>query len=228
MTTVVLVHGAWHGAWSWSALSAELAQRSIAHVTVELPSVGDASADLSDDVAALIAAVSGVEGRLVLVGHSYGGVVITQAAAELDTVDRLVYVAAFLPDAGESLLDQVDYGPLEWIVPAGEGLLGVEPGREVDLFYADVEPSVAADAVSRLRPQAAASFAQPVTTASWRDVPATYVVCTGDRCIPPAAQRRWAEQVQEFLELESGHSPFLSQPAELADVLAVRSGGVSA
>ena len=228
MTTVVLVHGAWHGAWSWSALSAELAERSIDHLTLDLPSVGDANADLSADVAALVAAVSGVEGRLVLVGHSYGGVVITQAAAGLDAVERLVYVTAFMPDVGESLLDQVDYGPLEWIVPAGEGLLAVEQGGEMDLFYADVEPSVAADAVSRLQPQAASSFSQPVTTASWRDIPATYVVCTGDRCIPPDAQRRWAERAQEVVEIEASHSPFLSQPSDLADVLAVRSGGVSA
>ena len=222
MTTVVLVHGAWHGAWSWARLEPELEARGLAHRSLDLPSVGDASADLPADVAALRTVVESVDGPVVLVGHSYGGVVITQAGAELPQVERLVYVTAFAPDAGESLLDQVTYGPLTWIVPEGEGLLGVEHGRELDLFYGDLDPATAASAAARLRPQAAASFAQPVEAAGWRERPTTYVVCTEDRCIPPSSQREWSRRADDVAEIGAGHSPFLSQPGALADLLAVR------
>ena len=223
MTTVVLVHGAWHGAWSWSGLEAALAERGVASRTVELPSVGtDPSRDLVGDAEAVRAAVREVGGPVVLVAHSYGGMVVTEAAAGLDGVVRLVYLTAFVPDVGQSLLDLVDYGPLTWIVPAGEGLLGVATGEEVDLFYGDVPADQAAAAALRLRPQAAASFGQPVTAAAWRDVPSTYVVCTEDRCIPAAAQRAWAERCTEVVELASSHSPFLSRPGEVAELLAAR------
>lgn len=222
MTTVLLVHGAWHGAWSWSRLQSALEARGVASATVELPSVGDAGADLSADVTAVREAASALEGPVVLVGHSYGGAVITAAGADLPQVQRLVYVTAFVPDAGESLLDQVTYGPLTWIVPAGEGLLGVETGREVELFYADVPADEAAAAVTRLRPQSAASFATPVPQAAWRELPATYVVCTEDQCIPEEAQRTWSARCADVVELPSSHSPFLSHADELADVLAAR------
>ena len=146
MTTLVLVHGAWHGAWAWQPLERELQRRGVATAAVELPTVGDATADLPADVAVLRDAVAAVDGPVVLVGHSYGGVVVTEAATGLDQVQSLVYVTAFAPDAGESLLDQVTYGPLEWIVPAGEGLLGVAAERARDLFYADIDPAEAARA----------------------------------------------------------------------------------
>ena len=225
MTTLVLVHGAWHGAWAWQSLERELEGRGVATAAVELPTVGDATADLPADVAVLRAAVAAVDGPVVLVGHSYGGVVVTEAATGLDQVQRLVYVTAFAPDAGESLLDQVTYGPLEWIVPAGEGLLGVAEGRARDLFYADVDPAQAERAQARLRPQAAASFGQPVRSAAWRDVPSTYVVCSEDRCVPPDAQRTWSARATETVELATGHSPFLARPAALADLLAARLPG---
>ncbi len=222
MTALVLVHGAWHGAWAWEALQRELQARGVDARAVELPTVGDAAADLRTDVAVLRGAVTSLAGPVVLVGHSYGGVVVTEAAQGLDQVQRLVYVTAFVPDAGESLLDQVTYGPLEWIVPAGEGLLGVAEDRARDLFYADVDPAAAARAQQRLRPQAAASFGQPVQAAAWRDVPSTYVVCTEDRCIPPDRQREWSARATEAVELATGHSPFLAQPAALADLLVAR------
>lgn len=222
MTALVLVHGAWHGAWAWQALERELQVRGVVAHAVELPTVGNAAADLRSDVAVLRAAVTALAGPVVLVGHSYGGVVVTEAADGLEQVQRLVYVTAFAPDVGESLLDQVSYGPLDWIRPAGPGLLGVAEDRARELFYADVEPAVAARAQARLRPQAAASFGQPVQAAAWRHVPSTYLVCTADRCIPPTAQREWSSRTTETVELPTGHSPFLAQPAALADLLVAR------
>lgn len=222
VTDLVLVHGAWHGAWAWEALERELQRRGVATHAVQLPSVGDAEADLRRDVAVLRDAVDAIAGPVVLVGHSYGGVVITEAADGLEQVQRLVYVTAFAPDVGESLLDQVSYGPLDWILPAGPGLLSVAEDRAHDVFYADVDPAVAAQAQARLRPQAAASFAQPVQGAGWRHVPSTYVLCTDDRCIPPSAQRQYSSRATETVELPTGHSPFLAQPAALADLLVDR------
>lgn len=225
MTTVVLVHGAWHGAWSWSALQAALDARGVAHVAVELPSVGDDPAcDLRGDAEVLRSAVRDVDGPVLLVGHSYGGMVVTEAAAGPEQVAGLVYLTAFVPDVGESLLDLVTYGPLTWIVPAGEGLLGVATGEEVELFYGDVAADDALAASLRLRPQAAASFAQPASAAGWRDVRSTYVVCTQDRCIPEDAQREWAQRCDEVLELPTSHSPFLSRRDDVAELLAARAG----
>lgn len=223
MTTVVLVHGAWHGADSWARLQAALDARGVATRAVPLPSVGtDPSRDLAGDAEAVRAAVRELDGPVVLVGHSYGGMVVTEAAADLDQVVRLVFLTAFVPDVGESLLDLVTYGPLTWIVPVGEGLLGVAPGEEVDLFYGDLPADDAAAAVLRLQPQAAASFVQPATAAAWRDVPSTYVVCTQDHCIPEAAQREWAQRCGEVLELSTSHSPFLARPDDVAELLAAR------
>ena len=222
VTTLVLVPGAWHGAWAYDALRAELQARCVASSAVDLPTVGDAAADLPDDVAAVRAAVTAVDGPVVLVGHSYGGVVVTEAAHGLEQVQRLVYVTAFAPDAGQSLLDQVDYGPLEWIVPAGDGLLGVADDAVRELFYGDLDPEAAAASQERLQPQAAASFASPVQAAAWHTTPTTYVVCTEDRCIPPQAQRRWAERAGDVVELATSHSPFLARPTALADLLVAR------
>jgi len=222
VTTLVLVHGAWHGAWAWDLLESELRLREVGVRTVQLPTAGDAGAGLDDDVAVLRGAVTAIAGPVVLVGHSYGGVVITEAADGLQQVQRLVYVTAFMPDVGESLLDLVTYGPLDWIVPAGEGLLGVAEGRARNVFYGDVDPVTAAQAEARLRPQAASSFGQPVRAAAWRAVPSTYLVGTEDRAIPPAAQRTWSARASETVELATSHSPFLAQPSVLAELLSAR------
>ncbi|MDP9436722.1 MAG: alpha/beta fold hydrolase [Actinomycetota bacterium] len=98
-------------------------------------------------------------------------------------------------------------------------------GEETALFYGDVDGDRAAAAALRLRPQAAASFGQPVTGAGWRGLPSTYVVCTRGRTIPPAAQREFAQHCSEVVELPSSHSPFLSRPADVADLLVERLTG---
>jgi pimeloyl-ACP methyl ester carboxylesterase len=219
--TLVLVHAAWHGAWCWSALTAALRRRGVDTRAVELTSHGTDPADVGDlrsDTELVREAVRAVPGPVVLLGHSYGGVVVTEAAEGLDNVSRLVYLAAFAPDKGDTMLSLTGGGDAPWI-HAEDGLLSVEPGWGRRLFYSGCGPRTALDAERRLLPQSAASFAQEVRRTAWRSIPSTYVVCSEDRAIPPGAQRRMGAAVGEVVELKAGHSPFLSDPSAVADLL---------
>lgn len=190
-------------------------------VAVELPSCGS-SAPLSD-LAADVAAVRGFLDAepTVLVGHSYGGTVIT-AAGDHPSVQRLVYVTSMLPDVGESLATLAGPGP-GWVQPDAEGLLAMRPDLTEEQirhhFLADCAPELAAGAIERLARQNPLALTQPVTTAAWRTVPSRYVVCTEDLATPPQRQRQFAERAGEVVELAGGHHPFLSRPGELAEAI---------
>lgn len=219
MATLVLVHGAWHGAWCWDQVVAELGARGVRSVAVELPCTS-----LDDDTAAVVAAMRGLRGTLVLVGHSYGGAVITGAGAGFPNVEHLVYLAAFMPDKDESVSSIVASGPpvpLNDAVVPSDGALTVDPARAYDVFYADCPPAVAEAAVARLRPQAAACFDQRPIGLAWLQCQSTYVVCTQDRALAPELQNRMAAQrARQAYQLNASHSPFLSQPTVVADLLA--------
>jgi hypothetical protein len=103
-----------------------------------------------------------------------------------------------------------------------DGLMSVSAGWGSKLFYSDCPPEVAADAESRLQPQSVASFGQEVTTTTWRTIHSTYFICTDDQSVAPAAQRRWAQLVHDSVEIRSGHSPMLSRPQHVADLIAER------
>ncbi|OLF09581.1 alpha/beta hydrolase [Actinophytocola xanthii] len=219
--TLVLVHGAWHGAWCWSPLASALRKRGIETRAVELTSHGTDPAvvgDLRSDTELVRETVRAVPGPVVLLGHSYGGVVVTEAAEGLDTVSRLVYLAAFVPDKGDTMRSLTGGGDAPWI-HFENGLLSVERGWGRRLFYSGCGPRTALDAERRLLPQSAASFAQEVRGTAWRTIPSTYVVCAEDRAIAPGVQRRMGAAVGEVVELRSGHSPFLSHPVAVADLL---------
>jgi pimeloyl-ACP methyl ester carboxylesterase len=226
-STIVLVHGAWHGAWSWERVVPLLEQSGLDVRTVELPSVGldvDTSRDLSGDAAAVSQVLDDVRGPNLLCGHSYGGLVITMAAAGRADVTRLVYLCAAMPDAGESgaaVFERAGISP-GWIVME-DGRMMVDPAQARAVFYGDCDAETQRAAVERLRPMSPAAHLEPVPVAAWRTIPSTYVVCTMDEAIPTAAQRAaFAPQAGEVLELESSHSPFLSQPRALAELLAER------
>lgn len=220
--TFVLVHGAWHGPWAWTPVLAGLEARGHAVETVALPSTGDdpaALGDLAADVAAVHGVLNGIDGRAVLVGHSYGGIPITQASAYRDDVSHLVYVCGFMLDVGESLWGGLGGEAPPWfeMIADGAAILPRDPAR---VFYADVDPVIAERSAARLRPQSTASFRSPVTAAGWHHIPSTYVVTKQDQVIPPAAQEQMASHASRVYRIDTSHSPFLSQPNEVVDLVA--------
>jgi len=221
--TIMLVHGAWHGSWCWDALRERLDAAGIASAVVDNPSVTLPGSDLSADGDNLRAALDAIPGPIVLVGHSYGGAVITDAG-DHPNVERLVYLTAFALDAGESVMQNELMGGEEMRLAealAFDGdLITVEPARVVEFFYHDCPPEVAAAASAQLRPMSLAAMAGVTRQVAWREKPSTYVVCTDDRAIPVALQRSAAARTNEVVELPGSHSPFLSRPDDLARLLA--------
>ncbi len=224
MPTIVLVHGAWHGSWCWQRVTPLLERRGIAVRTVDLPSVGaepGTTTDLSADAAAVRAVVDDIGGPVVLCGHSYGGMVISHVAAE--RVVRLVYLCAFMPAEGESLVSIGGGKNAPWIQALDGGLMLPDPAQADEVFYADCDAATRQWAKSRLRPQSGATVIEPVPRPAWRKIPSTYVVCANDMAMPADLQRNvFAPRASEMLELQASHSPFLSQPAAVADLLAER------
>lgn len=225
-SAVLLVHGAWHGSWVWERVVPLLEERGLLVRTVDLPSVGAApgvGADLAGDAAVVSAALDSIDGSALLCGHSYGGIVISAAAAGRSDVSRLVYLCAFMPGAGESLVALTGGKPAPWILPLDGGLTLPDPAQSADVFYADCDEETAHEAVARIKPMAGAPFGEPVAEPAWHDIPSTYVVCTQDRAIPPELQRDvFAPRAGDVIELEASHSPFFSQPAAVAALLAER------
>ncbi|MPQ98017.1 alpha/beta fold hydrolase [Modestobacter sp. I12A-02628] len=216
---LLLVHGAWHSSGAFRLLRAELGD--VACSAVDLPSSGlapDRLGTLTDDATLVRAAVAGIDGPVVVLGHSYGGAVISEALAGAPNVTRLVYLAAFQLDVGESLFQAAGGAPLPWFDWQEErGFVDARDAREV--FYADVDPDLAASATVQLRHQSTASFTQPLSQAAWRSIPSTYIACTQDRAIPYPAQQAMARRATDVLTMETSHSPFLSRPGELAGLL---------
>ena len=221
--TIVLVHGAWHGAWCWERLVAVLEYRQCAVRTVELPSVDagpNVTVGLESDAAAVRAVVDEVDGPVLLCGHSYGGMVISKASYRLPKVSKLVYLCAFVPESGESLVS-IGGGQLApWIQLKDGGLTVPDLGRAAELFYADCDSATQAWAIGQIRPQCAAPFSDAVMHPGWKEILSTYIVCSADRAMPPDWQRDlFAPRLNKVVQIDSSHSPFLSRPTELAELL---------
>jgi pimeloyl-ACP methyl ester carboxylesterase len=221
---VVLVHGAWHGPWCWDRVTPLLHARGIETIPVDLPTMNEDARDTStrDDAAALRAALDALDKQAVIVGHSYGGVVITHGAAAHPMVKRLVYLAAYMPDANQCLNDLIALVPnvdlMRALVRSGDGRLTVDSSAVAPFFYNDCDEATVAWAAERLRPMLFSS-GEVAPAAAWRSAPSTYVVCARDRAILPELQRRMAQQADEVIQWDTSHSPFASQPALVADLL---------
>ena len=193
----------------------------VASVAVALPSCGETGAtlgDLYDDVAACHQAIAEVGGPVVLCGHSYGGMVITQAGAD-DRVTQLLYVTSVMPDAGQSQAQLIGSEPAPWLQPGEDGTIGVDPGMIREFFLQDCDESTTEQAISRLTRQSLAPFTQAPRQIAWQQKPATYFVCTEDLSTPPKAQRQRVKSGTRLVEFGAGHHPFLSRPDEFAACL---------
>jgi pimeloyl-ACP methyl ester carboxylesterase len=227
---VVFVHGACvrDGSWWWHLAAAALQERGTSSVAPELPSCGEGrrpagsqGPGLPDDVAAVRAVLAEGNEPTVVVAHSYGGVVVAEAAVDVETVRHLVLVSSYLPEPGESLSTFGADAPPPFLDfdPAG-GTFGARPELFAETFAQDCRPDIARDAATRLVRQTLAVTQQPVRAAAWHDLPTTYVVCIEDRGTPAAAQREFSRRADKVIEVEAGHHPFLSQPQAIADIIA--------
>lgn len=217
---MLLVHGAWHGAWCWADLELELAQLSWATRTLDLPSalrtlaLREPFPGMCDDALVIGNAIEDIDGPVLVVGHSYGGIPVTEAIGDAPNVVGVVYLAAFMLDVGECLFAITNQN-----VP--RDLAGTLPMMDNPRtrFYSDVLEDKARRAVAKLVPQSVRSFGETVTKAGWRTVPATYIVCTGDESLPLDLQEIFAVRATAVETMDSGHSPFFSMPGELARFL---------
>lgn len=212
MIAAVLVHGLYHQPAHFTALAALLRARG---VEVTAPALHRGS--LAEDTRAVQAAVDALPTPPVVLGHSYGGSVITG----LTGVARLVYVAAFVPDQGESaaVLGGASALLRTAVLPNADGTTHIDPTLAADLFYGDCPPAVAAHATALLRHQSPGCGRGVPQRQAWRDTPSTYVVCALDRAVDPAVQRAMAERCTTTVERPTSHSPYLSRPAEVATLI---------
>jgi len=175
---------------------------------------------LEADAAAVKATLAEVAGNVILCGHSYGGMVISLAGTGEPKVERLVYVCAYVPESGQSLTDIRGGRRAPWVRKIDGGLTVPDFESAASLFYGDCDPTTQQWAMRQLRPQAGAAFEQPVPAPAWKTLTSTYVVCGHDMAIAPEQQRQlFAPRATQVIELDSAHSPFLSMPHRLAEVI---------
>ncbi len=230
MSAYILVHGAWHGGWCWFKVREYLEERGNKVITPDLPGHGDdpgTTADASMDryVERVLASVEACDEAPVLVGHSMAGAVISQVAEQApESIAGLVFVAAFVPQDGESILD-LSGANLASVLRGN--LVFSEDGNTVTLpddmivpaFYHDCDESDIEFARERLRPQSAGVFSTPVHLSDGRygSVAKQFIECIEDQAIHISLQRTMARRARCLVNtLQTGHSPFFSAPAALA------------
>jgi pimeloyl-ACP methyl ester carboxylesterase len=224
MPTLIFVHGACvrDAAWWWNSMTGPLADHGIDSVAVPLPSCGETGDELGDlyaDVDACRQAIAAAEGPVVLCGHSYGGMIITEAGTD-DRVTQLLYVTSVMPDAGQSQADLIGSEPAPWLQPAADGTVGVDPDMIREFFLQDCDEITTQQAVSRLTRQSLTPFMQPPRQIGWQQKPSTYFVCTEDLATPGEVQRRRVRANTRLVEFSAGHHPFLSRPDAFAHSIA--------
>jgi pimeloyl-ACP methyl ester carboxylesterase len=215
---VILVHGAWHGAWAWGEIVPRLSAEGIRSIAVDLPSKGretNALGDLRDDAETVRAAIAAAGAPTLVIAHSYGGLPASEGAAE---AAHLLFLAAFMVEPGQSLLALRGGVEPEWWRTSEDGRT-LFPDDPEHLFYADCEPAVAARAAAALVPQRKDVFSQELRSAAWQTLPSTYVVCERDNAVPPALQEVMAGRAGTVSRIDSSHSPFLSRPDELTAII---------
>lgn len=232
MASYVLVHGAYHGAWCWYKVKPSLETRGHDVTTFDLPAHGidmtpPASVSFDDYVTQVCDAIDHLEESIILVGHSMAGMVITQAAERrVDAIDTVVYLTAYLPADGESMIDQRVEGSLisrNFTVDEPQGVGIVEDDAITEIFYADCSSHDQALARSLFRPEPVEPLRTPVSISTERfgSVRRAYIRCEHDQGITDDQQRSMIEENRVDIEvsLPSSHSPFFSMPEETVDAL---------
>lgn len=213
---VLLVHGAWLGAWSWERVQPELAARGWEVATVELPSVANRGAPrfgLHDDAAVVRERITEIDRPVVVVAHSYGGAVVSQGAANLANVRHIVYVCAFQLDVGECLTDLC--GTPEWWSIDGDAMTADNP-REI--LFTDVPQADSDRAIARLKPFSYVAVTEKLTAAAWHSVSSTYILCEKDTKAD-VAQDVMSQRATHVRRLSADHMPLLSTPLALTNLI---------
>lgn len=214
---IVLVHGAFADGSGWEDVYKILVKRGY-NVSV----VGNPNTGLTEDVAATKLVLARQNGPAILVGHSYGGAIITEAGND-SMVAGLVYVSAFVPDAGESLLKLLQSGPPSpnsGILPPSNGFVWYDKSKFHSGFCADLPKEKAAFMADSQIPVAASVFGSTITQAAWKTKPSYYIVATQDQTIPPDAERFMAKRAgAKVTEIKGSHVLFISQPEAVANVI---------
>jgi pimeloyl-ACP methyl ester carboxylesterase len=229
--TLLLVHGAWMGPWQWDFLIPEFNRLGIPYEKAALPSCGPEGGplgSLQDDAAAIEAAALEAGDDVIVVAHSYAGVPTSQAVFG-PNVRQIVYLGAFMPDDGRSLVSYLPPGEFPPFVHMRDDGATDLVQELVPVHLCNQCPAERTEwLMERLVVQGAGAVVTPIDSASWRACPSTYIVLTDDRAIPTELQRFYAGQANTSIEFASDHMPMLSHPAALADALAAIGDGVYA
>ena len=218
-TTVVLVHGAFADGSCWSKVIPALEKDGYNVIAVQNPLTS-----LPDDVATTKRVIDAQKGPVIVVGHSYGGSVITDAAAGNPNVKALVYIAAFAPVAGQSISGESGQYPAPPInaalVPDAAGFLYIDRAKFHDDFCKDVPEDEARIMAATQKPISGSVFDAKTVNAAWKLIPSWYLVCTEDRAINPDLERFYAQRIQaKTTEIRSSHVAFLSNPKAVVKII---------
>ena len=216
--SIVLVHGGFVDGSGWEDVHRILKKDGYAVTIVQNPTVS-----LEDDVAVTKRAIAAQQGPVLLVGHSYGGVVITEAGND-PKVQGLVYIAAFAPDKGESVSSLIQNpppgAPVPPILPPQDGFLFLDQAKFAASFAADVPAEKAGFMAASQVPWGLGALTGAVTEASWKAKPSWYLVAQDDKMIPPPAQRQMSQRAGSTVsEVAGSHAVYVSQPQAVAAVI---------
>jgi pimeloyl-ACP methyl ester carboxylesterase len=221
---LVLVHGAWQGAWAWRELETTWNNEEVALRSLDLPSTSGVG-DLAGDADAVVAFANGIDDEVLLVGHSYGGAVITEASARIARLRGLVYVAALRPSIGESAYDSVQRSTqrslLDEAIRVDGDALTLDPELASEALFGTTDPSIVTWALQRLHPQPLQSFRQPLTSGVPNDAATHYIVCERDQAILPDLQTIFAAECESTWSIEAAHCPQLEYPRQLEELLSM-------
>jgi pimeloyl-ACP methyl ester carboxylesterase len=216
---IVLVHGGFVDGSGWQGVYKILKGDGFNVTIVQNPTLS-----LADDVAVTKRAIAASDGPVILVGHSYGGAVVSEAGTD-PKVKGLVYIAAFAPDQGESvsslIANPAPGAPVPPILPPQEGFLFLDRSKFAGSFAADVAPELAAFMADSQVPWGVEALGGAISKPAWRGKPSWYLVATDDKMIPPPAQRSMAKRAEsKVVEAAASHSVYVSKPKVVADLIA--------